>query len=129
MKLTIFKIGKTSSLVLTLCGVLKDIMLVAASMLIWGTQVTALQFIGYGVALSGLVYFKLGGEQFKGYLESAGRKWSEYGITNPIRRKLVVFGAVILLLFVLLGGLAPSYAPEIDWTTIPWAGKYTTGGA
>jgi len=124
----VFLIGKTSSLVFTLCGVLKDIMLVGASMLIWGTQVTALQFLGYGVALSGLVYYKLGGEQLKGYVESAGRKWSEYGITNPIRRKMIVIGAVIILIFLLLGGLAPTYAPEIDWKNIPWAGKYTTGG-
>ncbi|KAL8735838.1 MAG: hypothetical protein Q9181_002667 [Wetmoreana brouardii] len=41
-------IGKTSSLVLTLCGVLKNISLIAASMFIWGTVVTPIQFVGNG---------------------------------------------------------------------------------
>lgn len=61
----VFLIGKTSSLVLTLCGVLKDILLVCASVLIWGTPVTAIQLVGYSIALSGLVYFKLGGEKIR----------------------------------------------------------------
>jgi len=56
---SVFLIGRTSSLVLTLCGVLKDVLLVFASMIIWGTQVTVLQFFGYGVAVCGLMYYKL----------------------------------------------------------------------
>ncbi|KAI5805225.1 DUF250 domain membrane protein [Geopyxis carbonaria] len=61
----VFLIGRTSSLVLTLCGVLKDILLVAASILIWNTTVTALQFLGYAVALGGLVYYKLGRDKIR----------------------------------------------------------------
>lgn len=57
------QIGKTSSLVLTLCGVLKSISLIAASMLIWGTVVTPIQFVGNGITLTGLVYYQLGGEK------------------------------------------------------------------
>ncbi|KAJ1560962.1 hypothetical protein HK405_005381 [Cladochytrium tenue] len=51
-------IGKTSSLVLCLSGVLKDILLVMVSMMIWSTQLTPLQVVGYGVALFGLVWYK-----------------------------------------------------------------------
>ncbi|CAK7234790.1 hypothetical protein SCUCBS95973_009052 [Sporothrix curviconia] len=103
----VFLIGKTSVLVLTLCGVLKDILLVAASMLIWGTPVTGLQFFGYGIALSGMVYFKLGYDTLKGYAAEGGRKWAEFGATRPALRKLVVAGtvlSVILMVFTYAGG-------------------------
>ncbi|KAI4162688.1 MAG: hypothetical protein LQ342_003734 [Letrouitia transgressa] len=57
---SVFLIGKTSSLVLTLCGVLKNILLIGASIVIWGTVVTPMQFFGNGMAMSGLVYYKVG---------------------------------------------------------------------
>ncbi|CAK7274656.1 hypothetical protein SEPCBS57363_006275 [Sporothrix epigloea] len=103
----VFLIGKTSVLVLTLCGVLKDILLVAASMLIWGTPVTGLQFFGYGIALCGMVYFKLGYDTLKSYVAESGRRWAEFGATRPALRKLVVAGtvvSVILMLFTCAGG-------------------------
>ena len=61
----VFLIGKTSSLVLTLSGVLKDVLLVTLSILIWNTHITSLQFFGYSIALGGLVYYKLGGQRIK----------------------------------------------------------------
>jgi len=108
----VFLIGKTSSLVLTLCGILKDILLVACSMLIWGTPVSKTQFFGYAIALGGLLYYKLGADQMKGYISQAGRSWSEFGAQRPAVRKAVVFGLVLLTLFLVLGGLAPTYAPS-----------------
>ncbi|KAJ0337078.1 hypothetical protein KNSL1_013033 [Colletotrichum chrysophilum] len=110
----VFLIGKTSSLVLTLCGVLKDVMLVVASMMIWGTQVTGLQFFGYSIALGGMVYYKLGYEQIKGYMGEAGRQWADLGQRKPILRKLSIIVLSAFVLFTLLGGLAPTYAPEYD---------------
>jgi hypothetical protein len=110
--LTSPQIGKTSSLVLTLCGILKDILLVAASMLIWGTPVTNLQFFGYSIALGGMLYYRLGAEQLKGYMQHAGRSWSEFGVQRPALRKAVVFGLVLVTIFLLLGSLAPTYAPS-----------------
>ena len=108
----VFLIGKTSSLVLTLCGVLKDILLVGLSMLIWGTPVMKMQFFGYSIALAGMLYYKLGAEQLKGYLNQAGMRWTEFGIQRPAMRKVVVFGMVLVTIFLLLGGLAPTYAPQ-----------------
>jgi len=108
----VFLIGKTSSLVLTLCGILKDILLVACSMLIWGTAVSKTQFFGYAIALGGLMYYKLGADQMKGYISHAGRSWSEFGAQRPAVRKAVVFGLVLLTIFLVLGGLAPTYAPS-----------------
>ncbi|KAK7724032.1 hypothetical protein SLS64_000366 [Diaporthe eres] len=107
----VFLIGKTSSLVLTLCGVLKDILLVCASIAIWGTQVTGLQFFGYSIALAGMVYYKLGYDQLKGYADEAGRQWAEFGNNRPALRKIIVIASAVTLIFVLFGGLAPTYVP------------------
>ncbi|CAG8972082.1 hypothetical protein HYALB_00004948 [Hymenoscyphus albidus] len=57
---SVFLIGKTSGLVMTLCGVLKNILLVVASILIWATIITPIQFFGYSIALCGLVYYGVG---------------------------------------------------------------------
>lgn len=116
------QIGKTSSLVLTLCGVLKDVLLVAASMLIWGTQVTGLQFFGYSIALGGMVYYKLGYEALKGYAGDAGRQWSEFGNSRPALRKLIVIVAGVLFIFALFGGLAPTeYRPSVSTANDLWS--------
>lgn len=57
----VFLIGAASSLVLTLSGVIKDILLIVGSVIIFGSSITALQMFGYAVALGGLVLFKLKG--------------------------------------------------------------------
>ncbi|KAJ5918834.1 sugar phosphate/phosphate translocator [Penicillium verhagenii] len=108
----VFLIGKTSSLVMTLCGVLKDILLVAASMMLWNTPVSPLQFFGYSVALIGLVYYKLGGDKIREYTGQANRAWAEYGNKRPAQRKFVIFGAAALIFFLFIGTMAPGYAPE-----------------
>ncbi|KAK4057689.1 hypothetical protein OIO90_001337 [Microbotryomycetes sp. JL221] len=54
----VFLIGCASSLVLTLSGVLKDILLVVGSVVLMGSTVTMTQIVGYGIALLGLVVFK-----------------------------------------------------------------------
>ncbi|KAK4212878.1 triose-phosphate transporter family-domain-containing protein [Rhypophila decipiens] len=108
-------IGKTSSLVLTLCGVLKDVMLVAASMMIWGTQVTGLQFFGYSIALGGMVYYKLGYEALRGYAGEAGRQWADFGNRKPILRRLSVITFVLFALFFVLNGLAPAGIDPTDY--------------
>lgn len=111
----VFLIGKTSSLVMTLCGVLKDILLVAASMFIWNTPVTGLQFFGYSLALVGLVYYKLGADKIREYTGQANRAWTEYGNTHPAQRKFIIFGAAALIFFLFVGSMAPSYAPgQVD---------------
>jgi drug/metabolite transporter (DMT)-like permease len=47
-------ISNTSALVLTLAGIVKDLLLVILSVLIFGSPVTPLQYAGYSVALLGL---------------------------------------------------------------------------
>jgi hypothetical protein len=63
---------------MTLCGVLKNILLVIASVLIWGTIITWLQFFGYGIATAGLVYYGVGYEGVMTY----------YAVTQSYARKL-----------------------------------------
>jgi hypothetical protein len=98
------QIGRTSGLVLTLCGVLKDIMLVAFSI--------RLQAFGYSIAILGMLYYKLGQKELKPYIAEAGRRWSEFGANRPVLRKLLVIGAIFTTVIIVLGGLAPTYAPE-----------------
>lgn len=54
----VFLIGAASSLVLTLAGVIKDILLIMGSMMFFGSVITPLQYFGYAIALGGLVAFK-----------------------------------------------------------------------
>lgn len=95
---------------MTLSGVLKDILLVLASMLIFRDPVSPLQFFGYSIALGGLVYYKLGGEKIKEYTGQGQRAWADYGVRHPAARKMIVFGLVLFTLFLLLGGLGSSGA-------------------
>lgn len=125
----VFLIGKTSSLVMTLCGVLKDILLVAASMFIWSTPVTGLQFFGYSLALVGLVYYKLGGDKIREYTGQANRAWVEYGNNRPAQRKFVIFGAAALIFFLFVGSMAPSYAPSQVDRVKGMLGGATSGNA
>ncbi|KAM3413846.1 hypothetical protein BST61_g10523 [Cercospora zeina] len=135
----VFLIGKTSSLVMTLSGVLKDILLVIASMMIFRDPVSGLQAFGYSIALGGLVYYKLGAEKLKEHMGGAQRAWAEYGARHPALRKLIVFGLVLTTIFILLGGISQSgYVPAeyqpgtlagaaTDRFTKGWAG--TTNGS
>jgi len=98
------QIGKTSSLVLTLSGVLKDILLVLASMAIFRDPVSGLQFFGYSIALGGLIYYKLGADKLREYAGQGNRQWAEYGQTHPAMRKVIMFSVVLFVLFLVLGG-------------------------
>jgi len=48
----------TSTLTLSLAGVLKDMLIIVISMWRYSTPLTSLQAIGYGVSLIGLAYYK-----------------------------------------------------------------------
>ncbi|KZZ98394.1 integral membrane protein [Moelleriella libera RCEF 2490] len=60
---SVFLIGRTSGLVMTLTGIFKNILLILVSILIWSTKITFLQTVGYTIALAGLTYYSLGYEQ------------------------------------------------------------------
>lgn len=61
-----------------------------------------------------MVYYKLGYEQLKGYIAEGGRQWADFGYRKPVLRKIIVIVMSALVLFILFGGLAPTYAPGYD---------------
>ncbi|PNY27038.1 sugar phosphate/phosphate translocator [Tolypocladium capitatum] len=97
---TVHLIGKTSGLVMALTGIFKNIILIAASVIIWNTQITAMQFAGYTIALTGLTYHWLGNEQLaKGYFAAASWAASVWDATPAAfsmsaRRRVMLVAAV-----------------------------------
>lgn len=67
----VYLIGSASSLVLTLSGVIKDILLVGGSVILLGSTVTFLQMFGYSIALLGLFIFKTKQEVVDAYVLKA----------------------------------------------------------
>jgi hypothetical protein len=118
------QIGKTSGLVMTLCGVLKNILLVIASVAIWGTIITWLQVLGYGIATAGLVYYGVGYEGVMTYYEVtrayAGKLWEGEVDTSTSTggrggRKWILVGmyTVIVMLLVIGVGLQTGRGKEM----------------
>lgn len=109
------QIGKTSGLVMTLCGVLKNILLVIASVLIWGTIITGLQVLGYGIATAGLVYYGVGYEGVMTYYQVtqtyAKKLWEGEVDTSTAPRSTLVrkalfvgmYTTIVLLLIIGIG--------------------------
>jgi hypothetical protein len=110
---------------MTLCGVLKDVLLVVVSIFIWGVMITNLQLFGYTIALVGLFVYKTKPEERQNFISGVGRSWAELGATRPIFRKFIIFALVAVTIVVLLGGLAPTYAPQYDPKTMYSAAKGT----
>lgn len=65
--LTQEQIGRTSSLVMTLTGILKSILLVVTGILVWGTHMGILQQFGYTVAIVGLFFYSVPWETIREY--------------------------------------------------------------
>ncbi|OBR11783.1 triose-phosphate transporter [Colletotrichum higginsianum IMI 349063] len=121
---SVFLIGKTSGLVMTLTGILKNILLIGASVIIWNTNISFIQFIGYGIALFGLVVYSTGWEQLKGSAAGAvvwaRTAWNSHsfdeGRLSPLVRRAIFFGLLTLITVMLVLGFAykGSSAPA-DW--------------
>lgn len=125
----VFLISKTSSLVMRLCGILKDILIVISSLILWHTPMTALQVGGYTLALFGMVYYMLGYDRIVGFSSRAAG-----GIIDGYRSrksKLVGILCMFLLGFVvvlsIMGLLAVKFAPERIEDLKSWI-YYTTAG-
>lgn len=98
---------------MTLTGIFKNILLVVASVLIWRTTITPLQFIGYGTALAGLVYYSLGYDQLLklyhqagDWLSNSSRSSSSNGGAPPRSKRWVVVAGAIVIFSTVFGALA-----------------------
>lgn len=103
---SVMLIGKTSSLVLTLTGILKNILLIVVAVLLWSEHVSFLQFLGYSIALAGLTYYSLGWDVIKQRLVASfewtyslfkSPQFDESRLSPAARRGLI---ATLLLLIV-----------------------------
>ncbi len=125
--LTLPQIGRTSGLVMTLTGILKSILLVVTSVLLWRTPITILQSLGYSIALAGLVHYSLGQDQLsRGYQaastwasdtvkassrESAARyhhyrsRCHHYKWTPERRRSIIAVGVMCFLSMLVVVGI------------------------
>ena len=97
---------------LTLSGVLKDILLVAASMVIFRDPVTPTQFAGYSIALGGLVYYKVGAGKLNEYATHSRLNWSQFAAKHPALGKVIIFCICLLVLSFMLAGLSPYISDE-----------------
>lgn len=89
---------------LTLCGVLKDILLVMASMAIFGDPVAPLQYFGYSIALAGLMYYRLGGEKMKQLGTDTRLAIGGFQRDNPGAMKALTFVGALAVIGVVVFG-------------------------
>lgn len=94
---------------MALTGIFKNIILIVVSVIIWNTQITAIQFVGYTIALTGLAYHWLGNEHLaKGSRAAAGWAVSVWDMM-PVRAGSTYFIAprrrAVLVAAVGLSGL------------------------
>ena len=113
---------------MTLTGILKNILLVIISVLIWRTTISPLQVLGYAIALAGLLYYSLGWDQLVLLSQAAwafakggaggddqhhhhhGSGAGGGGLPSAVRRTLVMGVAAVVVLF-LVGGFFWSGGP------------------
>lgn len=109
---SVFLIGKTSGLVMTLTGILKNILLIVAAVFIWGTSITSLQFIGYSIALGGLVVYSTGLSQLKDAAVNtftwAKNAWNspnleEGRLSTRVKRALIMGFAALISVMLITG--------------------------
>ncbi|EHA47447.1 hypothetical protein MCOR07_009041 [Pyricularia oryzae] len=108
---SVMLIGKTSSLVLTLSGILKNILLIVVAVLFYAEKVSLMQFVGYSIALGALTYYSLGWDVIKSRSVAAA-DWTramfsssgDAGLSPAVRRALIL-GVVMLLLVLVTFGM------------------------
>ncbi|KAG5951753.1 hypothetical protein E4U53_002343 [Claviceps sorghi] len=106
---SVFLIGRTSGLVMTLTGIFKNILLILVSILIWNTKITVMQTAGYAIALTGLTYYSLGAEQIIRLARTSAvwasnmwRSTSAPGNSSSLasRRRVLLTGLIVGGLFI-----------------------------
>jgi len=75
--------------------------------MLWNTRVTSLQLTGYGIALAGLVYYKIGGDQnqLQSLRVMAENRFHMFMDEFSVQKRILTtmfYLFIIVLLFVLL---------------------------
>ncbi|GKT44362.1 putative sulfate permease [Colletotrichum spaethianum] len=130
---SVFLIGKTSGLVMTLSSIFKNILLIIVSVIIWQNTISLMQFFGYSIALVGLVIYSTGWEQLKGSgtdaVAWACTLWDSYtldeGRRSQFREHAIVVGLIVLIIGMLILGFTygASTVPLNSLTTMETVGN------
>lgn len=85
---------------MTLTGIFKNILLIVISIVIWQTEITALQGFGYTIALAGLTYYSVGHDQLAHFGHAAG-VWAAAAVSSSSSpslqfRRMVLLGILAL---------------------------------
>jgi hypothetical protein len=123
---------------MTLCGVLKNILLVLASVLLWGTVIMRIQALGYTIAVAGLIYYSVGYDGILAFYASTSKfgkqiwegeapekKFETASTTRKrggIARKVIIIGVFTLCVVGLIAGMMvrsgqAQYGEELRRTT------------
>jgi len=87
IRANLIQIGKTSSLVMSLSGIFKSLLLIGCSVIIWHTILTPVQLLGYTITLLALIYYSLGREKLlEGY--HAVNNWAFQDWSLSLKGKL-----------------------------------------
>jgi hypothetical protein len=88
-------------LVLTLCGVIKNVGIVVLSVILWGTIVSGLQWLGYSIASAGLVYYSLGYEGIKNAYSQGQAMWDSRGMNYRGNKFNAIAAGCVITTFIL----------------------------
>ena len=64
---------------------------------------------GYSIALSGLVYYKLGADTMKEYFSHGSRVWADYGARHPAMRMAIIFGIIVFGMLILFDAASSTF--------------------
>jgi len=106
----LLQIGKTSGLVLTLTGILKNVLLIVASVIIWHNTITFIQFLGYAIAVGGLIVYS---DSVKWEHVQKVQTWvkdklehphlDESGLSPLVRRTLIIALGLVIVIMLFIG--------------------------
>ena len=113
---------------MTLTGIFKNILLVVASVMIWHTNITGLQALGYSIATVGMAYYSLGWDQIRTnavfFATWARAQWNapleEPRLSPLVRRALFLVGLVVVTFYIGYSLLAESSEP-VDASDASWS--------
>lgn len=118
------QIGKTSGLILMLGSVSKNILLVVASVVFWGTIISPLQMLGYSIATAALVYYSIGYEGFVAHYNTAKQLWEKEGgvVSGNWVSRIVVWTLYAAGFLLLVTGVAvkSGNAPDFLMERLPY---------
>ncbi len=97
---------------LTLTGILKNVLLIFASVMIWHTSITPLQFFGYAIALLGLLVYSesLRWDHVAGFGVFVRGVWESPSLDetrlSPLVRKTLMLAMGVLITGMLVVGFS-----------------------